>query len=264
MELAKSLRGRLDEGHVALGTFVAELTTPAVPMMLRQNDFDFMLVDTEHGCFNPGDVMQLILAGKQEGLCPLVRVPGPDQAEIKRVLDAGAEGIMVPMSQSLEDVQRAVSSSKYPPLGQRGAHFARPHTRFTGPDDTGTFMEEANRNLFTIIQIETRPAVDLIDEIAATEGVDVLYVGPGDLSVALGHPGRTGHPEVLEIVERVGQACREYGKIAGGHFLSADILPELMGRGVRFLGFGSIERMLQVGVVQTGDSARQVIKATQG
>ena len=263
MELAENLRARIAAGHIVMGTFVAELRAPAVAMILQQNDFDFMLVDTEHGCFDPAAVAQLILAGKEAGLCPLVRVPGPDQAEIKRVLDAGAEGIMVPMSQSLEDVQQVVNHSKYPPLGQRGAHFVRPHTRYMNPEDIADFMAEANRNLLTIVQIETRAAAELVDEIAAVEGVDMLYVGPSDLSVALGHPGQLDHPEVLDVVDRVGRACREQGKLAGAHFSSPDDLEDLIGRGIQFLGFGSIERMLIVGVADRGQSARQAISAAQ-
>ena len=103
MELVKKLRQRMAAGHTALGTFVVELRTPAVARFLQQGDFDFMLIDTEHGQFDAGEVGAHINAGKRWGVCPLVRVSAPDRGEIMRALDGGAEGVMVPMCQSLED-----------------------------------------------------------------------------------------------------------------------------------------------------------------
>ena len=111
--------------------------------------------------------------------------------------------------------------------------------------------------------LRARTAAELVDEVAAMEGVDMLYVGPSDLSVALGHPGQLDHPEVLEVVDRVGRACREQGKLAGAHFSSPDILEDLLGRGIHFLGFSSIERMLILGVADRGESPRQAISAAQ-
>lgn len=259
MQLAERLRARMAGGEVALGTFVVELRTPAVARILEQGGFDFMLIDTEHGCFDPATVAQHIQAGKQRSVCPLVRVPGPEPAEIKRVLDAGAEGIMVPMCQSLEEVQLAVQSSKYPPVGRRGAHFTRPHTEYSNPPDMGAYMEQANRNLLTIIQIETLPAVGLIDEIAAMPGVDMLYLGPGDLSIAMERPGEIAHPDIIAVVEQVGAACRQHGKIAGCHFGNPEVLPEYKRLGVRFVGYGAAVRMLQAGVAQMGAGALQAL-----
>ena len=217
MELAENLRARIAAGHIVMGTFVAELSAPAVAMILQQNDFDFMLVDTEHGCFDPAAVAQLILAGKEAGLCPLVRVPGPDQAEIKRVLDAGAEGIMVPMSQSLEDVQQVVNHSKYPPLGQRGAHFVRPHTRYMNPEDIADFMAEANRNLLTMVQIETRAAAELVDEIAAVEGVDTLLIGSRSGRTGLSRTGQAGRGPLFKS-GRSGGSDRPGDSVSGFRF----------------------------------------------
>ena len=256
MELVKNLRHRMAAGHTALGTFVVELRTPAVARFLQQGDFDFMLIDTEHGQFDPGQVGAHINAGKRWGVCPLVRVSAPDRGEIMRALDGGAEGIMVPMCQSLEDAHRAVEFSKYPPVGQRGAHFVRPHTEFAPPADLGEYMERSNSELLTIVQIETSAAVERVDEIAAVDGIDMLYMGPGDLSVALGVPGQVMHPKVLAAAAEIGRACERHGKIAGSHFTHPDALPELHGRGIRFVGFGAVVRMVQQSVVEAGAAAR--------
>ncbi|MEW6753147.1 MAG: aldolase/citrate lyase family protein [Candidatus Latescibacterota bacterium] len=262
MKLVTDLRDHIAQGRVALGTFVVELRTPAVARILRQGGFDFMLVDTEHGCYDPATVAALIQAGKQAGICPLVRVPGPEQAEIKRVLDAGALGIMVPMCRTLEEVQQAVASSKYPPLGRRGAHFARPHTEFVAPADAAEFMGRANRSLLTIVQIETGEAAELVDSIAAMDGVDLLYVGPGDLSIALGHAGDITHPAVMAVVERTCRACAAHGKIAGCHFATPQVLPELRALGVRLVGYGAVIRMLRDGVERAGQAALRALGQT--
>ncbi len=260
MQLARDMRRNMAQGNMMLGTFVVELRTPAVARILQQHGFHFMLVDTEHGCFDPDVVAQHIQAGKRWGVCPLVRVPGPDRTEIKRVLDAGAEGVMVPMCQTLEEVGQAVESSKYPPLGLRGAHFTRPHTEFANPADMGEYMAAANEALLTIIQIETLPAAEKVEEIAALPGVDMLYMGPGDLSIAMGIPGQIAHREVMEVVQRMGEACRRHGKLCGCHFADPAVLPELKRLGVQFAGYGAVIRMLQSGVQSMAASAHHALQ----
>jgi 2-keto-3-deoxy-L-rhamnonate aldolase RhmA len=259
MELVTRMRHRMQQGEAILGTFVVELHTAALPRLLQQNRFDFMVIDTEHGCFDPAAVARLIDAGKRWRLCPLVRVPGPERAEIKRVLDAGAEGVMVPMCETVDEVVEAVSSSKYPPLGRRGAHFTRPHTNFDTPGDMGAYMAAANSSLLTIIQIETPGAAQQLDAIAALPGVDMLYLGPGDLSIALGYPGQITHPEVMAVVGRLTAACRKHGKLAGCHFADPAVLPQLRAAGVSFVGYGAEIRMLQAGIKQMGEAARRAL-----
>jgi 2-keto-3-deoxy-L-rhamnonate aldolase RhmA len=264
MELVGRMRRRMQQGEAMLGTFVVELCTPAVPRLLQQNSFDFMVIDTEHGCFDPAAVVQLIDAGKRWRLCPLVRVPGPERAEIKRVLDAGAEGVMVPMCETVDEVVEAVNSSKYPPLGRRGAHFTRPHTDFDTPRDMGAYMAAANASLLTIIQIETPGAAQRLDEIAGLPGVDMLYLGPGDLSIALGYPGQITHPEVMAVVGRLTAACRKHNKLAGCHFADPAVLPQLRAAGVSFAGYGAEIRMLQAGIRQMGEAARRALGRETG
>lgn len=253
------MRQKLQAGKRAMGSFVCELRSPAVAGLLAREGFDFILVDTEHGIFDPREVEAHIAAARAAGLCSLVRVSTTDRAEIMRVLDAGAEGIMVPMVRSLDDARRAVAHSKYPPLGQRGAHFARPHNDFSPPTDTAAYMAEANKSLLTVLQIETLEAAEIVDELAALDGVDMLYIGPGDLSIALGHPGQVNHPDVLAVVERMVQACRAHGKLAGSHFNDTAHLPALAERGVQVYGFGAVVRMLAVGVADQAAAARQAL-----
>ena len=108
-----------------------------------------------------------------------------------------------------------------------------PHSAFTPPEDTRRYMDNTNEQHLTIVQIETQEAVDRIDEIAAVPGVDALYLGPGDLSVALGIPGQVEDPRVLEVAERIVAACKEHGKIAGSHFVGTSMLEKIRACGMQ-------------------------------
>ena len=120
-------------------------------------------------------------------------------------------------------------------------------------------MDNTNEQHLTIVQIETQEAVDRIDEIAAVPGVDALYLGPGDLSVALGIPGQVEDPRILEVAERIVAACKEHGKIAGSHFVSTSMLEKIRACGMQLGGFGAAVRMLQFGVEEMAQRARSVL-----
>ena len=119
---------------------------------------------------------------------------------------------------------------------------------------------DANEHLLTIVQIETEAAVNCLEDMAAVPGVDMLYMGPGDLSTALGVPGQVEHPRVLAVAERLVEACRKHGKIAGSHFVGTSMLEKLHQRGMQFGGFGAAVRMLQFGIAEMADRAREVLK----
>lgn len=261
MELARELRKRVSAGHVTMGTFVVEMQTAAAPAILANSGFDWFIIDMEHGSYDPSVMMQLIAAGKAAGICPTVRIPTFERGEITRALDAGAEGILIPMVNSVEEVRRVVDASKYPPLGRRGVHFIRPSCNFRCPDDVFEYMAEANRNIITAVQIETLDAAELVDEIAAIDGVDMLYVGPGDLSVAMGHLGQTGDPQVRQVISAVGRACKANGKIAGCHCGNVDHFRALADMGIGAIGYSCELTMLRSGAEAIIDSGRKQFEA---
>jgi 4-hydroxy-2-oxoheptanedioate aldolase len=173
----------------------------------------------------------------------MVRVADAGRATITRALDAGAEGVIVAMIQSLDDVRLCVQSSKYPPLGGRGVHMLRPHTDFAPPKDIGAYMHQSNCEIILGAQIETTAAVGLIDQIAATPGIDLLYLGPVDLSVALGIPGATGHDKIVSVAMHMARACRDHGKLAGIHAADTDTLARLVPEGMRLFGHAADLRL---------------------
>ena len=146
--------------------------------------------------------------------------------------------------------------TKYAPLGERGVHLLRPHKNFQPPADQMEFYRRANETLITAVQIETPQAVELADDIAATEGVDMLYVGPGDLGALLGVQGADSHPKVIEAIEHVGQVCVKHGKIAGCHLGKIESAVQRMEDGFRVFGYMAASRFFIMGAEAFVEQAR--------
>lgn len=247
MEHITAIRNRISQGEAVLGTFLSELRASGVVTTMAQGGLDFFIIDLEHGMYDMTDVSRLIDAGKRVGICPIVRVPPTLPGMCFQVLDAGAEGILVPQVTTMDDVRRAVNLTKYLPLGRRGLHFLRPHTNFDTSGSKRRYMDRANAQVATMIQIETAEAAALVDEIAATDGVDGLYIGPSDLSASLGNPDDHSGEKIAAIATKVGAACKKHGKIAG-HHTGPDQIPELIKKGFSFFGYSAALRFFMDGV----------------
>jgi 4-hydroxy-2-oxoheptanedioate aldolase len=241
---ARTLREKIAGRKPVIGTMMVEFGGHATIGVTADAGFDFIMIDCEHGNANQRDVEATIEAGYQNGICTILRPPNGDRGIITRSLDAGAGGIIVPFCSTLEEVRHVVRTSKYTPVGQRGVHLLRGHTRHRRPDPS-SFMAEANRDLFTIIQIELASAVDLVEEIAAMEGVDGLYIGPGDLSVDLGVPGQWSAPPVMDAIRRTANACQSHDKIMGCHVGRVTEIPPLRQLNVQMFGYSCDISMYQ-------------------
>jgi 2-keto-3-deoxy-L-rhamnonate aldolase RhmA len=180
--------------------------------------------------------MLIATTGSTDSL-PLVRVPATEYDFIARVLDMGAAGIMVPMVESAEQAQQIVAAAKYPPVGRRGAAFGVSHDNYTGGDIVQK-IKSANSETLLIAQIETAAGVRNAKEIAAVEGIDVLWIGHFDLSNSLGIPGQFDHPDFCSAVDEVLDACRELNCIPG--FMAGDAAHgrQLLGQGFRMIACG--------------------------
>jgi 4-hydroxy-2-oxoheptanedioate aldolase len=208
---ANRLRARLGAGERGIGTMVAEFRQPAVMQLLGNAGFDFVIIDGEHGPFGPETVADLSRAAVAYGVTPIVRVPAGDYVPIAQALDAGAQGVMVPRIMGVDDAADAAAIATYPPAGRRGSAMSRGHTEFRG-GDVASLMGAMNAERLVVIQIETPSSLEACEQIAALDGVDVLFVGPNDLSIALGVPGQLTHKLVEDAIERVAAACRAAGK----------------------------------------------------
>lgn len=189
---------------------------------IARSGVDWICVDTEHGNFDDASMHETVNAIASAGVSPIVRIVANEPHYIKRALDAGAHGVVIPLIHSAYDAQEAVSAAKFPPQGTRG--FGSPFSTQTfNNEDLPTYLTHANAALLTIVQIETKDALAQVEDIAAVEGVDCLLIGPFDLGNAIGRPvlGEM-HEELKGAIERIKEAGHAKGKKVGIYCTSAE------------------------------------------
>ena len=225
------LRARVLARERLLGCFLT-WPTAGVLELLGLAGFDFVVVDTEHGYFNTESVEQIVRAAEGAPIPVIVRVPSClAAADAGRALDAGACGVLFPRADSEAPVRAAVENVKFAPVGHRGLAGVRANRYGAVPFDD--WVLEANEGSTVFVQIETAGALDELEPIAALQWVDLLFVGPNDLSQALGVPGHYEEPRYRAAVERVGAVAREHGKAAGIMLRAPDEIPALTEHGYR-------------------------------
>ena len=241
----KYLRERALQREVLAGTWL-NLGSSVTAEIVGRAGFDWLLIDLEHGSGDEAHLLgQLQAIGATEAV-GIVRIAWNEAPRVKRALDLGPGGIMIPYVNTAEEARRAVAAMRYPPEGVRGA--AR-FTRAAGfSQDFDHYFAEANANLLTVVQIETPQAITQVEEIAAVNGVDVLFVGPLDLSVGLGIPQQYTHPDFRAALLRVSAAARSANKAAGILLASADQIAPTVADGFTFLAVGSDGGMVAAGM----------------
>jgi len=208
---ASNVLARLRAGKVALGANVSLGPAIITAGFAGKLGIDFIWIDMEHRGFTYHDAALMILAGREGGTDPMVRVPDVSPAAFHRCFEFGAAGVMMQHCKSVADAEHAVACSKFRPVGRRGLERVYVDADF-GTAEIGEFMEWHNRETFVAIQIEDVEALEVIDEISAVPGVDVLFIGPADLSQSLGAAGRFETPEFQAAVKKVARACEKNNK----------------------------------------------------
>lgn len=211
MNHVEAFRQQLDSGRVCLGPSIS-LSDPAVTEALAPS-VDFFWIDLEHNPLSLESLAAHLIAARAGGAAALVRVPTSDVGWIKRVLDTGAEGIIVPQVRSAEEVRSVVSACRFPPLGTRG--FGPRRATNYGRQQGQQYAAEANRRVFVAIQIETAEAFNDLDAILEVRGFDSIVIGPSDLSGAFGLLGEIDHPRVVEAVGHIASRARASGRYVG-------------------------------------------------
>ena len=226
----------LARGETAIGTMVFEFRTPGIGRIAAAAGAEFAIFDMEHTGWSDETIGMLIATSRAADLVPMVRVPTTLYHLLSRPLDLGAMGLMVPMVETAEQARSIVDFAKYPPLGKRGAAFGVAHDDYLSGDVTAK-IASANAEGMVIAQIETARGVENVDAIAATDGVDVLWIGHFDLTNSLGIPGQFSHPTYLQAVDRVVAACERHGKAAGFMVSSPAEGKALLAKGFRILAY---------------------------
>ena len=227
------------------GSYVAEILAGA--------GFDFLVFDTEHAPGDPISVLPQLQAAAAYDVAPVVRAASNDAVLIKRLLDVGAQTLLIPYVQSAAEARAAVAAMRYPPRGIRGMATTTRAGRF---GRVGDYVTSAETELCLIVQVETRAALEALDAIMAVEGVDAVFIGPADLAASLGHPGAAGHPEVVAVIEETIGRIVAAGRPAGILALDPAFARRCIGLGTLFTAVGIDAAMLARGAEALAASFR--------
>jgi 2-keto-3-deoxy-L-rhamnonate aldolase RhmA len=215
MQVAENIaKRRLAAGGLVLGLGLRQARTVDVGLVARACDFDFLFIDCEHNAMDLGIASDISVAALGQGVTPLVRVAGKEPFHAVRVLDNGAQGVVVPHVDTAEEARALAQALRYPPAGHRSISRASPLVGFESmPLDR--FTSEANAETLIVAMLESPAAIAAADAIAAVEGIDVLLIGTNDLCAEMGLHGQFGHDRVIDAYATMIAACRRHGKHAG-------------------------------------------------
>jgi 2-dehydro-3-deoxyglucarate aldolase/4-hydroxy-2-oxoheptanedioate aldolase len=240
----------LARGEAALGTMVTEFTTPGIARLAAGAGADFVLFDLEHSGYDYDRMRGVLAAAEASAAVPFLRVPDADYNYVARGLDIGALGVMVAAVESAEEAASIAAAARFPPAGRRGFGLLLQRDEFE-PEGLAATLAKVNESTMTLAQIESRAGLEAVEEIAAVEGIDVLWIGHFDLSASLGIPGEFSSPQFVAAVDRVLAAAEACGKHVGMVCGSVDEGAELLARGFRLLAY-SIDIVLYQDALREG------------
>lgn len=250
----RTLRARVLAGETLFGLFL-DLGSPFSAEICARAGYDWLVVDLEHGAGTEAGLVGLLQSVEVGGSTAVVRPQSGERLRIGRALDLGAAGIVIPRLESAAEAREAVSFLRYPPAGVRGVAL---RTRGAGLGSVAHGeVHQINERILGIVQIESVGALREADEIAAIDGVDVLFVGPADLTHSLGVPGRFDDEAYLNALKAVVDACAAHGKAAGILVYDLGVVPGLLELGYRFVGIGADGALIASG-------ARAALAAVRG
>jgi len=246
-------KAKLKAGEAIFGCFVRYPDASLVEVMAYQ-PWDFLVFDGEHGVLEPRDCENLVRAAELRGMTPMVRVPTNLPPQILRLMDTGPLGLHVPWVNSPEEAEAAVRSVKYHPRGQRGLAGVRA-ADYGQAGSLADYTRQANAETLVVVHIETAEAVACAAEIAAVDGIDVVFIGPTDLSQSLGVPGQPQHPDVLAAIEKIIAAVAPSPAALGIMVPNLAAARQWRARGARYIAIG-LENILM-------PAARDYLKAVR-
>jgi 2-keto-3-deoxy-L-rhamnonate aldolase RhmA len=229
------VKAKLASGQTIIGLMCFEFSTSGIARLADAAGADFILFDMEHTGWGMETMRQLLAATRGTAVTPLIRVSGAQRASVSSALDLGALGVMVPQMESADEARRLVEFARFQPGGTRGVGVYYPDSM---PDGLAASLALANREQLLIAQIETAAGVEAAHEIAAVDGIDLLWIGHFDLTTSLGVPGEFGHPRHAAAVEQVFAAAAAAGKPVGALATGVADARALLGQGYRALVYG--------------------------
>jgi 4-hydroxy-2-oxoheptanedioate aldolase len=255
-DLINKALDRLKAGELSLGCGIRISGAPAIARTLAVADWDWLFIDLEHGTLSIESCANLSIAALGSGIAPLVRVPPKHLELATRALEGGALGIVMPNVETVAEVEALVETTKYRPIGLRNMGGPPVHTGYV-PKKPDELAELFNSTTLTVAMVETPEAVEIVDEIAAVEGLDVVMMGCGDLTMNSGIPGQTGDPRIVESLEKLTKACKKHGKFAGiGGCGNPEHLQNYIKMGVQFILGGADSGLLAAAAAEQSSKLR--------
>jgi 2-dehydro-3-deoxyglucarate aldolase/4-hydroxy-2-oxoheptanedioate aldolase len=236
-------RERLAAGETVFGCGLQTYRSAEIARTFAAAGFDYVFIDMEHGAFDLETVHDMIRASLDSGITPIVRVGELLYSLVARLLDAGAQGIILPRVEDPRILEEAMSWFRFPPDGKRGYGVNPTMVNY----EARTFpeiIEHLNRNVVSVVQFETRTAMERADELLSVKGVDIAMVGPADLSIALGVPGQFDHPLMLSTIDTLIEKCLKHGVVPGIQTRGVAMSRMWAGRGMRFVGAAAEHALL--------------------
>jgi len=259
VELKNHALDRLRAGELSLGVGLRQARTVDIGKIMKTAGFDWLFIDMEHNAMDVDMAVQISVAAQDAGITPIVRVPGFQHFHATRVLDGGAQGIVVPHVDDAATAAEMVSHVRYPPLGHRSVTGALPQLDFASHPMAET-AEAVNRETLLVLMLETPTAIANADAIAAVPGVDALLIGTSDLTMEMGIPGQFDHPDVVAAYETMIAACRKHGKFPGmGGVYDPANMQRYIAMGARFILSGNDLAFLMAGARDRASSVRAML-----
>jgi 4-hydroxy-2-oxoheptanedioate aldolase len=249
-----TLKQKLNAGGAVFGVMIT-FPSPQVVEMLGCLGFDWVLIDNEHGSITVDNSEELVRAAELTGIAPIVRPVSNKPEIIAPFLDRGAWGVQVPHVNTAEEARAAVDAVKYYPQGHRGIFSRSRPAGYGFSGSTGDYVADANRNTLVCLMLEEVEAIDNLEEMVAVDGIDVFFIGSGDLSQSMGYPGQQTHPEVQALMEKGVTVIREAGRVAGVSCPDSYV-PKFLDMGVQYF-HGNVNSLLQTSSVAYLEEMRQ-------
>ncbi len=250
-------RERLARGEAVFGCGLQVYRSAEVPRAFAAAGFDYVFIDMEHGSYDLETVQDMIAACNQTGITPIVRVGELLYSLVARLLDAGAQGIILPRVEDPQLLAEAMTWLRFPPLGKRG-YGVNPTMVSYEPRTFADIIEHQNRNTVSVVQFETRTAMERADELLSVPGVDIAMVGPADLSISLGVPGDFDNPIMISTISGLIEKCNRHGVVPGIQTRTVAMAKAWTERGMRFVGAGAEHGLLLEKAKETVAALNQV------
>lgn len=232
--LGRRLKQRLKEGGVLIGGMGTEYLRPSLAKLYVQAGFDFLYIEYEHCYFSPTTLADTVLCARDNGLPVIAKTPQLERAEVAKLLECGIVGIQLPRTESRADVETLRSYLKFPPTGTRAIAPGYGSSGYVQPPDWPAWMAVQDDETCLVVHIETRRGYENAEEIISCPGVDMVYVGPGDFSIEMGHPGDYDHPEVTGPMLEILELCKRHGVPFGTTASGPAAARQLVERGAQF------------------------------